>query len=148
MLMICVMSKSEKIWFFLLLALIALGWLTSCRTQYVPVPEYHTVTVEKHDTLTRYDSIYQRDSVVTWMQGDTVWKEKYIIRYRDRIVGKTVYRDSVKVDSVRVPYPVERKLNIWERSVLAIAKPFIGLVLIALMAMMVWIYKKRHNLSS
>ena len=142
------MSKSEKIWFFLLLALIALGWLTSCRTQYVPVPEYHTVTVEKHDTLTRYDSTYQRDSVVTWMQGDTVWKEKYIIRYRDRIVGKTVYRGSVKVDSVRVPYPVERKLNIWERSVLAISKPFIGLVLIALMAVLVWIYKKRHNLSS
>jgi hypothetical protein len=142
------MSKSEKIWFFLLLALIALGWLTSCRTQYVPVPEYHTVTVEKHDTLTRYDSIYQRDSVVTWMQGDTVWKEKYIIRYRDRIVGKTVYRDSVKVDSVRVPYPVERKLNLWERTILSVAKPFIGLVLIALMAVMVWIYKKRHNLSS
>lgn len=142
------MSKSEKIWFFLLLALIALGWLTSCRTQYVPVPEYHTVTVEKHDTLTRYDSIYQRDSVVTWMQGDTVWKEKYIIRYRDRIVGKTVYRDSVKVDSVRVPYPVERKLNLWERSVLAVAKPVFGLVLIALMAVLVWIYKKRHNLSS
>lgn len=142
------MSKSEKIWFILLLALIALGWLTSCRTQYVPVPEYHTVTVEKHDTLTRYDSIYQRDSVVTWMQGDTVWKEKYIIRYRDRIVGKTVYRDSVKVDSVRVPYPVERKLNLWERSVLAVAKPVIGLVLIALMAVLVWIYKKRHNLSS
>jgi hypothetical protein len=106
------------------------------------------VTVEKHDTLTRYDSIYQRDSVVTWMQGDTVWKEKYIIRYRDRIVGKTVYRDSVKVDSVRVPYPVERKLNLWERTILSVVKPFIGLVLIALMAVMVWIYKKRHNLSS
>lgn len=108
------------------------------------MPEYHTVTVEKHDTLTRYDSIYQRDSVVTWMQGDTVWKEKYIIRYRDRIVGKTIYRDSVKVDSVRVPYPVERKLNIWERSVLAVAKPIIVLVLIALAAVMVWIIRKYH----
>ena len=128
--------------------LLIVGMLTSCRTQYVPIPEIHTMTIEKHDTLLRLDSIFQRDSVIMRMQGDTVCKEKYIIRYRDRIVGKTVYRDSVKVDSVRVPYPVERKLNLWERTILSVAKPFIGLVLIALMAVLVWIYKKRHNLSS
>jgi hypothetical protein len=139
------MSKSEKIWFFLLLVLIALGWLTSCRTQYVPVPEYHSVVVERHDTLTHYDSIYQRDSVVTLVQGDTIYKTKYIIRYRDRIVGKTIYRDSVKVDSVRVPYPVERRLNAWERTVIAATKPVIGLALIALMAVLVWLYKRCHN---
>lgn len=139
------MSKNEKIWLFLLLGLMLLGMLTGCRTQYVPVPEYHSVVVEKHDTLTHYDSIYQRDSVITWVQGDTVWKEKYIIRYRDRIVGKTVYRDSVKVDSIRVPYPVERKLNAWERTVIAAAKPVVGLALIALMAVLVWLYKKFHN---
>ena len=139
------MSKSEKIWLFLLLGLMLLGMLTGCRTQYVPVPEYHSEVVEKHDTLTHYDSIYQRDSVVTWVQGDTIYKTKYIIRYRDRIIGKTIYRDSVKVDSIRVPYPVERKLNAWERTVIAAAKPVVGLALIALMAVLVWPYKKFHN---
>lgn len=125
----------------LMLAFMLMG-LASCRTQYVPVPEYHTVTVEKRDTLTRYDSIYQHDSVVTWLQGDTVWKERYIIRYRDRIVGKTIYRDSVKVDSVRVPYPVERRLNLWERSVLAVAKPLVGILLMIFIVFLAWLYKR------
>lgn len=139
------MTKEEKFWMVFLLGLMLLGMLTGCRTQYVPVPECHDIYVNVHDTFEYYDSIYQRDSVVTFVQGDTVYKTKYIIRYRDRIVGKTIYRDSVKVDSVRVPYPVERKLNAWERTVIAAAKPVIGLVLIALMAVLVWLYKKFHN---
>lgn len=126
--------------------LLIVGMLTSCRTQYVPVPEYHTMTVEKHDTLLRLDSILQHDSVIMRMRGDTVWKEKYIIRYRDRIVGKTVCRDSVKVDSVRVPYPVERKLNTWERTVLAAAKP-VAIVAVLFLSLMLlsWLRKTSHN---
>lgn len=125
--------------------LLIVGMLTSCRTQYVPIPEIHTMTVEKHDTLLRLDSIFQRDSVIMRMQGDTVCKEKYIIRYRDRIVGKTVYRDSVKVDSVRVPYPVERKLNAWERAVLSAAKPVIIVLILPLSLMLLsWLRKTSH----
>ena len=126
--------------------LLIVGMLTSCRTQYVPIPEIHTMTVEKHDTLLRLDSIFQRDSVIMRMQGDTVCKEKYIIRYRDRIVGKTVYRDSVKVDSVRVPYPVERKLNAWERAVLSAAKPVIIVLILPLSLMLLsWLRKTNHK---
>lgn len=126
--------------------LLIVGMLTSCRTQYVPVPETHTMTVEKHDTLLRLDSIFQHDSVIMRMQGDTICKEKYIIRYRDRIVGKTVYRDSVKVDSVRVPYPVERKLNAWERAVLSAAKPVIIVLILPLSLMLLsWLRKTNHK---
>lgn len=136
--------------YILLVAVVAflliVGMLTSCRTQYVPVPEIHTMTVEKHDTLLRLDSIFQRDSVIMRMQGDTICKEKYIIRYRDRIVGKTVYRDSVKVDSVRVPYPVERKLNAWERAVLSAAKPVIIVLILPLSLMLLsWLRKTNHK---
>jgi len=105
----------EMFWLFWLLILILIGLLTSCKTKYVTVPEIHQVVVEKHDTLTSWDSIYQKDSVYMWMQGDTIWKEKVIIKYRDRIVGKTVYRDSVKVDSVRVPYPVKESVSKFEK---------------------------------
>jgi hypothetical protein len=105
----------EMFWLFWLLILILIGLLTSCKTKYVTVPEIHQVVVEKHDTLTSWDSIYQKDSVYMWMQGDTIWKEKTIIKYRDRIVGKTVYRDSVKVDSVRVPYPVKESVSKFEK---------------------------------
>ena len=77
----------------------------SCKT-YVPVPEYHEIIVNHHDTLMTRDSIYQKDSVYLWMQGDTVWKEKFSVFYKDRWRDKIVYRDSIKIDSVRVPYPV------------------------------------------
>lgn len=105
----------EMFWLFWLLILILIGLLTSCKTKYVTVPEYHNVYVNKHDSLLFHDSIYQKDSVYMWMQGDTIWKEKVIIKYRDRIVGKTVYRDSVKVDSVRVPYPVKESVSKFEK---------------------------------
>lgn len=105
----------EMFWLFWLLVLILIGLLTSCKTKYVTVPEYHNVYVTKHDSLLFYDSIYQKDSVYMWMQGDTIWKEKTIIKYRDRIVGKTVYRDSVKVDSVRVPYSVKESVSKFEK---------------------------------
>ena len=77
----------------------------SCKT-YVPVPEYHEIIVNHHDTLITRDSIFQKDSVYMWMQGDTVWKEKFSVFYKDRWRDKIVYRDSIKIDSVRVPYPV------------------------------------------
>ena len=98
-----------------LLGVIILGMLSSCKTKYVSVPEYHNVYVEKHDTLITRDSIYQKDSVYMWMQGDTIWKEKFSILYKDRWRDKIVYRDSIKVDSIRVPYPVEKKLSRMER---------------------------------
>ena len=78
----------------------------SCKTKYVTVPEYHEIIVNHHDTLMTRDSIFQKDSVFMWMQGDTVWKEKFSVFYKDRWRDKIVYRDSIKIDSVRVPYPV------------------------------------------
>ena len=124
------MTKEEKFWMVFLLGLMLLGMLTGCRTKYVAVPESHDVYVSIHDTLEYHDSIYQKDSVYMWVQGDTIWKEKVTIKYRDRIIGKTIYRDSIRVDSIRVPYPVEKKLNLWDRTVLAVAKPLICLAVI------------------
>lgn len=89
-----------------IIAALVCALIGSCKTKYVTVPEYHEVIVTHHDTLTTRDSIFQKDSVFMWMQGDTVWKEKFSILYKDRWRERIVYRDSVKVDSVRVPYLV------------------------------------------
>jgi hypothetical protein len=105
-----------SMFFWLVVSGIVCFFLGSCKTKYVSVPEYHNVYVEKHDTLVTRDSIYQKDSVYMWMQGDTIWKEKFSVLYKDRWRDKIVYRDSIKVDSVRVPYPVYVKnLNFFER---------------------------------
>lgn len=88
--------------------------LQGCRTKYVSVPEYHNVYVNKHDTLTKHDSIYQKEFVDRYVKGDTVFLTKTQVDYRFRNIYKTLYRDSIKTDSIRVPYPVEKKLSRWQ----------------------------------
>lgn len=100
--------------FMLASAFLVLMMLQGCRTKYVSVPEYHNVYVNKHDTLTKHDSIYQKEFVDRFVKGDTVFLTKTQVDYRFRNIYKTLYRDSIKTDSIRIPYPVERKLNKWE----------------------------------
>lgn len=142
------MNKKEKFWMFWLLGLMLWGLLASCKTKYVSVPEYHNVYVEKHDTLMTRDSIYQKDSVYMWMQGDTIWKEKFSILYKDRWRDKIVYRDSIKVDSVRVPFPVEKKLSRMERLRMFGGDAGLTIVLITIILGVIKIYKllmaRRH----
>lgn len=119
--------------------------LVSCKTKYIAVPEYHEVIVNKHDTLMTRDSIYERDSIYIIKSGDTVttYRIKYV--YMDRWRDRVVYRDSLRVDSVRVPYPVEKKLGLWDRTVLAVAKPIIALVIVALALLLIRYLIRRYS---
>lgn len=99
----------------------------SCRTQYVTVPEYHNIEVTKHDTLVVRDSIMEKDSIYIHQKNDTILKEKFTIKYRDRWRDKIVYRDSIKVDSIKVPYPVEKQLTFMQRTWIRIGKTLFGL---------------------
>ena len=84
----------------------------SCRTT-----EYVPVEVIKSDTTyinkVKRDSIYQLDSVYILDRGDTILITKTKYLYKDRLVRDTIYRS--RVDSVQVPYPVERQLTRWEQ---------------------------------
>lgn len=132
--------------FMLAAAFIMLMMLQSCRTKYVNVPEYHNVYINKHDTLTKHDSIYQKEFVDRYVKGDTVFQTKTQVDYRFRNIYKTLYRDSIKVDSLRVPYPVERKLNKWESLKMEVGGWAIGglsAVVIALIAYIVtWLVRR------
>ncbi len=82
----------------------------SCRTQYIPV-ESVRIEYKTRDSI-RYDSIYQRDSIYTLVKGDTVYQYRYKYLYRYLTTNRT---DTIlKNDSIRVPYPVEKKLNRWQ----------------------------------
>jgi hypothetical protein len=74
-----------------------------------------------------------------WMQGDTVWKEKYSVLYKDRWRDKIVYRDSIKVDSVRVPMPVvtEKKMR-WQDKAAYIG---VGIVISVFIIVVIFIVK-------
>lgn len=89
----------------------------------------HRVTVggstQKTDTVYRMnmvrDTVLVKDSVLVsiFNTGDTVYKTREVWRWRDRtnVRVDTVYKSAVRVDTVRVPVAVERKLSWWERTV-------------------------------
>jgi hypothetical protein len=96
--------------------LMALLWLTSCTTtKYVPVETVRTEYITKHDSVFHRDSVYLHDSVYIHAIGDTVWYEKWHTRYVDRIHEVIKTDTMIKLDSIQVPYPVERKLSKWEQ---------------------------------
>ena len=132
--------------FLLAATFVILMMLQGCRTKYVSVPEYHNVYVNKHDTLTKHDSIYQKEFVDRYVKGDTVFLTKTQIDYRFRNIYKTLYRDSIKTDSIRVPYPVERKLNKWESLKMEVGGWAIGGISIVLLAVIgyavLWLVRK------
>lgn len=87
-----------------ILIVLTLLLLSGCRSiKYVPV---ETVKTEKEyvDRWNR-DSVYIRDSVFMLVKGDTVFKDRYRIVYKDRYSRDTAYIS--KVDTIQVAYPVE-----------------------------------------
>jgi hypothetical protein len=120
--------------------------LTGCKTKYVAVPEYHNVYVEKHDTLVHRDSIFEKDSVLIMMNGDTVTIYKTKILYKDRWRERIVYRDSIRTDSIRVPYPVEKELTFWQKTWIKAGKMlFYGLVIICIIFWLVYVLRARRK---
>lgn len=132
-------------WIFALVmwvvAIIVASMLSGCRSvQYVPVEVVKTDTT--YINKVQRDSIYQLDSIYIRDKGDTVLitKTKYI--YRDKLIRDTVYAS--RVDSIQVPYPVERKLTKWEQFRLDVGGWAIGIVIIVILIVVGYmIYKLR-----
>ena len=129
----------------ILYILMAVALLTGCKTKYIPVPEYHEIVVHHADTLLRVDSVQLRDSVIIRVQGDTITQEVW--RWRDRVKHDTriVYRDSIRVDSVRVPYPVERKQTAWERTMQNVGKILLIILVTSICFMLVYLLLRARN---
>lgn len=122
-----------------------IGALMGCKSvRYVPVPEYHTEYKTKTDSFVKRDSVWVKDSVWLWMQGDTVYKERWHMKYNDRYVYRNKTDTLMKTDSVRVPYPVERKLGKWEQVKIEYFMPLAclsGIIFVSLL----WLIKRRMS---
>lgn len=126
----------------IILLLLSTVLVFSCKTKYVTVPEYHQVFVEKHDTLLHRDSIFEKDSVFVIQNGDTVTLTRTKILYRDRWREKIVFRDSMRTDSIRVPYPVEKKMTLLDK-VTYYAELFIIIsIIVFIVFFIVWVKRK------
>lgn len=88
--------------------------LTGCRS--VSKVESGERRVERDTVMLtkwRTDSVVMRDSVVITDDGER--RVERVVQWRDRLrtVTDTTYIN--RIDSISVPYPVEKKLTKWER---------------------------------
>ena len=105
--------------------------------------------VEKIKTEYRYidrlqhDSVYLKDSVRYYTKGDTVFADKYLYQYKYLFINRV---DSfVKVDSVQVPYPVERKLTRWESMKMELGGWAFGGLIMAIIIVCWLIFKSKNK---
>ena len=121
--------------------------LVGCKTiEYVPVEVVKTQT--KDHLVEVHDSVYVRDSTVIHTKGDTVFKDKWKLIYKNRYVHDTTYVH--RTDSIPVPCPVEKQLGKWEQFKLDYMG-YISAILLAVLAALIiyirWQRKPRNNTS-
>lgn len=113
--------------------------ICSCRTvKYIPV---ETIKVDTtYINKLQRDSIYMLDSVYVKEKGDTVLIEKYKYLYRDKLVRDTMYIS--KVDSIQVPYPVEKELTRWQQFRMYFGGWAMCIIVISILILIVYKIKK------
>lgn len=116
------MNNEEKIYkgcfwsFVMFIVMIAIIPLNSCSPKVIYVPEYHTEVVTRTDSVVKIDSVHVKDSVIIKQTGDTIEIDRWHTEYQDRWRERVVVDSFIKVDSVSVPYPVEKKLSKWQQA--------------------------------
>lgn len=110
----------------------------SCKTKYVMVESVHTDTT--YINKTQYDSIWMHDSIYLheYERGETIFieKTKWLTKYKEKQVHDTLIHELV--DSVAVPYPVEKELKWRQRTALGMF-PWISAGFVALLG---WTLRK------
>lgn len=128
---------------YIIIVLVLAMCFTSCRSiKSVPI---ETVRVEyKTRDSIRFDSIYQRDSVYLAIKGDTVYQYKYKYLYKYQYLNRV---DTViKVDSIQVPYPVEKQLSRWQSLKMEMGGWAFGIIFVFALIVVGWlVYRIRRK---
>ena len=116
--------------------------ICSCRSvKYVPVETVKTDSV--YVNKWHRDSVHVRDSVFVLIKGDTVFRDRYKVVYLDKLVIDTFFIE--RVDTVRVPYPVEKELTRWQRFKMDVGGfSFGGIVALVLVVVGWMVYKLKR----
>ena len=125
------------------ISMLILSMFCRCTTtKYVPVTEYKDRVVVKTDSLLKTDSVYVNDSVSVYIRGDTVFKDKYHLQYKDRYIVRNKSDTLIVRDSI--PYKVEvgKQLSNTDRYFLKIGKIASVCIFIGIIAFIGWIYRK------
>ena len=98
-----------------IIALVVLALVCcSCKTKYITQTEYKEVPVVMHDTVAsniwRIDTTIVKDSVYFAVKGDTIFKEKYNIKWRIKVAHDTINKVVEKpVEVLRTSIKTETK---------------------------------------
>ena len=111
-------------------------------TKYVPVTEYKDRVVVKTDSLLKTDSIYVHDSVSVYIRGDTVFKDKYHLQYKDRYIVRSKSDTLIVRDSIPYKVEVSKQLSKTDRAFLNIGKIASVCIFIGVLAFIGWIYHR------
>ena len=133
-------DKITRVVITIAVAMLILSIFCRCTTtKYVPVTEYKDRFVVKKDSLLKTDSVYVHDSVSVYIIGDTVFKDKCRLHYKDRYIVRNRSDTLVVRDSI--PYKVEtrKQLSKTDRVFLNIGKVSSVCLFIGILAILVWI---------
>lgn len=130
--------------------------------QYVPVETIKTEYKNRVDTLKQIDSVFseketiirEADSALILKLGLQLKSNEKAILVLKRELEKKISKESehtidtiIKVDSVQVPYPVERKLSKWEQTKMDIGGYSIFGFSIAFIVLIIgFVLKARRNI--
>ena len=123
-------------------AMLIISMFCRCTTtKYVPVTEYKDRVVVKTDSLLKTDSVYVHDSVSVYIRGDTVFKDKYHLQYKDRYIVRNKSDTLIVRDSIPYKVVVEKTLSKTDKVFLNIGKIASVCIFIGVLAFIVWIYR-------
>ena len=136
-------DKIAKIITIVAVTMLILSMFCRCTTtKYVPVTEYKDRVVVKTDSLLKTDSVYVHDSVSVYIRGDTVFKYKYHIQYKDRSIVRNKSDTLIVRDSIPYKVEVNKQLSKTDRYFLKIGKIASVCIFIGILALLGWIYRK------
>ena len=126
----------------LLATLLSPFFLASCsKVQYIPK---ETVRIDSiYVNQVKRDSIYVQDSVYVREKGDTLLIVKTKYKYIDRCTHDTIYKE--KIDSVAVPYPVEKQLSWLEKKYMQVGRLALALLALAIVGGGIWLILKARR---
>ena len=136
-------DKITKVVITIAVAMLILSMFCRCTTtKYVPVTEYKDRVVVKTDSLLKTDSVYVYDSVSVYIRGDTVFKDKYHLQYKDRYIVKNKSDTLIVRDSIPYKVEVSRQLSNTDRVFLNIGKIASVCLFIGILVFIGWIYRR------
>ena len=131
--------------------------LFGCKSvQYVPVEKVKTEYKIKTDTITKIDSIFsEKETIIREADSFLITKLGLKLRANERAIlilqkelEKKISKESesktdtiIKVDSVQVPYPVEKNLTKWEKVKMDMGGVAIGLLVVLGLIIIVYLVR-------